>query len=317
MTTPPAVVTIQDLPTGTTVTGTELLEVVQTSGGVAQSVQLALSNIFGTTLGALPSGGGTGQLLKSQGSGLLASWVNAASVVTASTGLAESGSTTIALSLASTVGLSVLAVAATGSAVPTAIAGTGAQTLRVNDTGTVLGFGALNLGSSAAVTGVLPGANYSAVNLAIGGAGGVQGVLPGANMSATNLAASGVGGVQGVLATSNMTAINLASSGGGGVSGILPAANVTAINVATTGAGGIQGQPFFLPTTNLTSGGATTMGIHISSASNFGIFCGTGVPTLTAGTGSLYLNGAPTNAATRLYVNTNGLTAWVNFTASA
>src|SRR5713226_1314532 len=131
MTTLPAVVTIQDLPAGTTVTGTELLEVVQTSGGIANSVQLSLSQIFGTTLGALPSGGGTGQLLISQGTGLLSSWTAISSRVTASTGLASAGST-IALSLASTIGLSVLGVAAVASAVPSAIAGTADQVLTVN-----------------------------------------------------------------------------------------------------------------------------------------------------------------------------------------
>jgi hypothetical protein len=41
----PAVVTIQDLPAGSTPTGTELVEAVQTSAGVANSVQLSLTQI--------------------------------------------------------------------------------------------------------------------------------------------------------------------------------------------------------------------------------------------------------------------------------
>ncbi len=178
MTTLPAVVTIPDLPAGTTATGTELIEAVQTSGGVGNSVKLTLSQAVGTVVGALPPSGGTGQVLKSLGTGFAASWVNLGALATASTGLAAVGSTTVAFALASTAGLSVLGVAATASAVPAAIVGTGAQVLVINDGGTLANFGAVNLGSAAAVTGVLPGANFSAVNLGASGAGGVQGFLP-------------------------------------------------------------------------------------------------------------------------------------------
>ena len=67
MTTFAASVTIVDLPTGTTVTGTELIEAVQTSSGVGQSVQLTLSQVL--ALGGLPTGGNTGTILnKSSGS---------------------------------------------------------------------------------------------------------------------------------------------------------------------------------------------------------------------------------------------------------
>lgn len=58
----PASVTIQQLPTGTTVTGSELIEAVQTSGGQANSVQLSLNTIVSSILG-IPvsvSSGGTG-----------------------------------------------------------------------------------------------------------------------------------------------------------------------------------------------------------------------------------------------------------------
>lgn len=58
----PASVTIQQLPTGTTVTGSELIEAVQTSGGQANSVQLSLNQVVSAILG-IPvsvSSGGTG-----------------------------------------------------------------------------------------------------------------------------------------------------------------------------------------------------------------------------------------------------------------
>src|SRR5262249_32592027 len=44
--------------------------------------------------------GGTGQILLAAGSGLLSNWANISSSVLASTGLAQSGSTTVSLSIA-------------------------------------------------------------------------------------------------------------------------------------------------------------------------------------------------------------------------
>lgn len=175
----PATVTIPQLPQATTLTLAEVIEAVQTTGGVGNSVQIPLSSIATTLFGNLPVGGATGQLLeKTSGTNFSSQWVNLSSLLTASTGLAAAGSTAVALSLASTAGLSVLGVAGVASAVPAPIVGTGAQVLVINDAGTLANFGPVNLGSAAAVTGVLPGANYSAANLAATGAGGIQGTLP-------------------------------------------------------------------------------------------------------------------------------------------
>jgi hypothetical protein len=63
----PAVVTIPDLVAGTTLTGTELFEAVQTSGGVGQSVKITANQIMTTGLGALPTAGATGSFLQSLG----------------------------------------------------------------------------------------------------------------------------------------------------------------------------------------------------------------------------------------------------------
>jgi hypothetical protein len=62
------------------------------------------------------------------------------------------------------------------------------------------------------------------------------------------------------------------------------------------------------------SGGSPAIGISITSAAAFGIFCGSGAPSLSAGTGSLYLRSDATNATTRLYINTNGAATWTAFT---
>jgi len=58
------------------------------------------------------------------------------------------------------------------------------------------------------------------------------------------------------------------------------------------------------------AGGSVNTGILCTSTANFGVFFGSGAPTLSAAQGSIYLrsDGAGTN--TRVYVNTNGTTGW-------
>lgn len=58
------------------------------------------------------------------------------------------------------------------------------------------------------------------------------------------------------------------------------------------------------------AGGTTSAGYLISSTTNFGIFFGSGAPTLSAAKGSLYLRSDGTGVADRMYVNTDGSTTW-------
>lgn len=144
----PAVVTIPDLPTGTTLTGTELLEAVQTVGGIANSIQVALTQIMTASLGALPTGGGTGQVLdKASATNFAAQWVNISSLVTASSGITVAGSTAVQVSLSTAAGLSVLGVAGTTGGVPVAItSNSGLQVLQSNAGGTGLVWGGISTG---------------------------------------------------------------------------------------------------------------------------------------------------------------------------
>jgi hypothetical protein len=64
------------------------------------------------------------------------------------------------------------------------------------------------------------------------------------------------------------------------------------------------------------AGGTSGAGVKVSSTSNFGIFFGSGVPTLSAAQGSLYLRSDGSSATTRLYVNTDGSTGWTNVVTS-
>lgn len=65
------------------------------------------------------------------------------------------------------------------------------------------------------------------------------------------------------------------------------------------------------------AGGAAGYGLLFGSTTNFGIFVGSGAPTLSAAQGSLYLRSDGSSTSTRLYVNTNGSTTWTNVTTAA
>jgi len=68
--------------------------------------------------------------------------------------------------------------------------------------------------------------------------------------------------------------------------------------------------------TAVPAGGTTGAGYRMSSAPNLGIFFGSGVPTLSAAQGSLYIRTDGSSTSTRLYVNTNGTTGWTNVTTA-
>lgn len=69
--------------------------------------------------------------------------------------------------------------------------------------------------------------------------------------------------------------------------------------------------------TAIPAGGTAGSGYKFSSTANFGIFFGSGAPTLSAAQGSLYLRSDGSSTSTRLYVNTNGSTTWTNVTTAA
>lgn len=93
---------------------------------------------------------------------------------------------------------------------------------------------------------------------------------------------------------SSSTTGSLKSSGGAGfVKNIFTAAGVTAWSGTAIPAGGTAGS-----------------GIKVSSTSNFGVFFGSGAPTLSAAKGSLYLRSDGTGVTDRAYINTDAGTTW-------
>lgn len=69
--------------------------------------------------------------------------------------------------------------------------------------------------------------------------------------------------------------------------------------------------------TAIPAGGTAGAGYKFSTTSNFGIFFGSGAPTLAAAQGSLYLRSDGSSTTTRLYVNSNGSTTWVSVTTAS
>ena len=68
--------------------------------------------------------------------------------------------------------------------------------------------------------------------------------------------------------------------------------------------------------TGLVAGGASAF-IATNVAAGFGIYVGSGVPTVAAAKGSLYLRSDGTTTNDRAYINTNGSTTWTALTTAA
>ena len=72
-----------------------------------------------------------------------------------------------------------------------------------------------------------------------------------------------------------------------------------------------------LNSTAIPAGGTLNTGLRFSSTASFGVFFGSGAPTLSAAQGSIYLRSDGSSIATRMYINTNGSTTWTNVVTAA
>lgn len=67
--------------------------------------------------------------------------------------------------------------------------------------------------------------------------------------------------------------------------------------------------------TAITAGGQSA--VLATATAGFGIYLGSGAPTVTAAKGSLYLRSDGSSTSTRLYVNSDGATTWVAVTTAS
>ena len=159
----------------------------------------------------------------------------------------------------------------------------------VTASGNVLG-GNINTGGLVSASGNVTGGNLRTVGL-ISATGNITGgnILGGANVNST---------------THTGTTVSVSANITGG--NILSSAVVSAVGNAT-----------ILSGTAVPAGGTTGAGYKLSSTANLGVFFGSGAPTLSAAQGSLYLRTDGSTTSTRMYVNTNGATAWTAVTTAS
>lgn len=72
------------------------------------------------------------------------------------------------------------------------------------------------------------------------------------------------------------------------------------------------------PTTGIATpaAGSTAARLIFGTTAGFGIYYGSGAPTVSAAQGSIYLRSDGSGIADRLYVNTTGSTTWTNFVSA-
>lgn len=78
-----------------------------------------------------------------------------------------------------------------------------------------------------------------------------------------------------------------------------------------------KGSPHFHSKTGIPAGGTKGTGILLSTTKDLGVFFGSGVPTLSAAKGSLYIRTDGSSTSTRMYINSDGGTTWTNVTTAA
>ena len=187
--------------------------------------------------------------------------------------------------------------------------------------GNIIG-GNLNTGAQVVATGNITGGNVISVALVQGAIVSATGNVIGGNVNT---------GAQ-VVATGNITGGNILTAGlvsvtgnitGGNVLGganvnaslftgttISVAANITGGNILSSAVISAVGNARILSGTAVPAGGTAGAGYRMSSVTDFGIFFGSGAPTLSAAQGSLYMRTDGSATSDRMYVNTDGATAW-------
>jgi len=171
----------------------------------------------------------------------------------------------------------------------------------------------IHTGTTVSVTGNVTGGNVLFGSGVISGTGNISGgnILGGANVNATLHTGTTVS------VTGNITGGNLITGAAISAASVSASANITGGNILSSAVVSAVGNATILSATAVPAGGTAGAGYKFSSTANLGVFFGSGVPTLSAAKGSLYLRTDGTTTNDRMYVNTNGSTTWTAVTTVA
>ena len=162
-------------------------------------------------------------------------------------------------------------------------------------------FGA-NVQGFANITGNVIGGNI----LTIGQISAAGNLSAGSISTAGNITGNFINASGNISLTGNVIAGNLTTS-----NSVVSLGNVTGANIFT------DGTVTSLTQTAIPAGGSIGQGYLFSSTANFGVFFGSGAPTLVAAQGSLYLRSDGSTTNNRMYINTDGSTGWTAVTTAS
>lgn len=107
------------------------------------------------------------------------------------------------------------------------------------------------------------------------------------------------------------------SSGNYGIQIEAPSGASTNVGLLNNGTTSLQDVVTVCGATATPAGGSTSARLLFGTTAGFGIYYGSGAPTVSAAQGSIYIRSDGSSSSTRLYVNTTGSTTWTNFTSAA
>ena len=198
----------------------------------------------------------------------------------------------------------------------------------------------LNVGNVSAsgyisATGNITSGNVNAVGLSLSGnvvsaINSTSNITTTANITGGNVTTVGLMSATGNITGGNLSAVNLVINNirsddssfvniedGINVTGAIDVSgNITGGNIISSAVISSAGNARILGGTAVPTGGTAGAGYLMSSTTNFGVFFGSGAPTLAAAQGSLYLRSDGTTTNNRMYINTDGATTWTPVTTA-
>ena len=187
---------------------------------------------------------------------------------------------------------------------------------QVSATGNITGNYLLGNGSQLTGISSLTAISAGTTNMTVNGSGGNISATIGGTSNVAVFASTGINVLGTVSASGNITGSNINTGAQVVATGNITGGNInTGAQVVATGniTGGnlrTAGQLLAASATSIAAGGSQSLGLEFSTTADFGIFFGSGAPTISAAKGSLYLRSDGSTTNDRMYVNTDGGTTW-------